>query len=325
MPTTCDTALSELLDTLVPMHLQLDGEGRIIHVGPTLTKLRPGVDLIGESVFDLFDIQRPGNISTMAALMARLRAKLHLRFRQDPCTALKGVLSRFGDTLVLNLSFGISVQDGIRDYALTASDFAPTDMTVEMLYLFEAKSAAMDASRRLNARLQGAKIAAEEQAYTDTLTGLKNRRAMDHVLARLIANRAAFALLHLDLDFFKQVNDTMGHAAGDQVLQQVAGIMVELTRQQDTVVRYGGDEFVLILAGPTDKHVLQSVAERLIARLEQPIHIDGKSCAVSASIGIVRSVDYDRPEPERMLSDADAALYVSKRNGRSQLHFHGAD
>ncbi|QIZ82477.1 GGDEF domain-containing protein [Thalassovita gelatinovora] len=307
------------------MHLQLDTDGLITHVGPTLAKLRPGVALGGMSVFDLFDIQRPSNIGTMAALRTQAGAKLHLRFRSPPCTALKGVLSPFGDRVILNLSFGISVQDGIRDYALTASDFAPTDMTVEMLYLFEAKSAAMDASRRLNARLQGAKIAAEEQAFTDTLTGLKNRRAMDHVLARLTESRAAFALLHLDLDFFKQINDTMGHAAGDRVLQKVARIMVELTRQQDTVVRYGGDEFVLILAGPTDKQVLQSVAERLIARLEQPILIDGQPCAVSASIGIVRSVDYDRPDPIQMLSDADAALYVSKRGGRAQLHFHGAE
>lgn len=103
-----------------------------------------------------------------------------------PKTEVKGLLvagPSEGQSIV-NLSFGISVVDAVSDYSLNSADFAATDLTIEMLYLVEAKSAAMEASRKLNLRLQGAMIAAEEQAFTDTLTGLKNRRAMDHVLAR---------------------------------------------------------------------------------------------------------------------------------------------
>lgn len=304
------------------MHVMLDAAGRICHAGPTLRKLRPDTVLEDCDFLDVFETMRPRLIDSMQALVAHHGVKLHLQFRDAPQTALKGVLVPWDGGAVINLSFGISVLDSVRDYALTSSDFAATDLTIEMLYLIEAKSAAMEASRQLNLRLQGAMIAAEEQAFTDTLTGLKNRRAMDHVLARHISMGEAFALMHLDLDFFKAVNDTMGHAAGDHVLQQVARIMVDVTRKDDTVARVGGDEFVLILTGLTDRTMLSAIAARLIARLEKPIPFDGQTCRISASIGSVLSVDYQVPNAEQFLIDADEALYASKRRGRAQHSFH---
>jgi diguanylate cyclase (GGDEF)-like protein len=170
-------------------------------------------------------------------------------------------------------------------------------------------------------RLQGAKIAAEEQAFTDTLTGLKNRRAMDHVLGRLIATNKSFALMHLDLDFFKAVNDTMGHAAGDHVLQHIAQIMVEEVRKDDTVARVGGDEFVLIFQNIGKRETLSRIASRLIEKMEKPIPFGGQDCKVSASIGIVLSSDYDAPTAAELLTDADEALYASKRRGRACFSF----
>ncbi|MGH1354392.1 MAG: diguanylate cyclase domain-containing protein [Thalassovita sp.] len=314
------TELAACLDTLCPMHLVLDQHGAILQVGPTLQKLRPDLSLLGMSVLDLFDITRP-KLQTADALLARPGEKLHLQFRQDPQTVLKGVLSQCGTLYALNLSFGISVLESIRDYKLTNADFAPTDMMIEMLYLIEAKSAAMEASRKLNMRLQGAKIAAEEQAFTDTLTGLKNRRAMDHVLGRLIATNKPFALMHLDLDFFKAVNDTMGHAAGDHVLQHIAQIMVDEVRKDDTVARVGGDEFVIILQSINNRETLSRIATRLISRMEKPIPFGGQECQVSASIGIVLSADYEAPAASVLLSDADEALYASKRRGRACFSF----
>lgn len=191
---------------------------------------------------DRFDLRRPRAVMSMADLMASSGVKLHLRFRDPPATGLKGVLMPLpgGQGAIVNLSFGISILDAVRDYRLTSGDFAATDLAIEMLYLVEAKSAAMEASRLLNQRLQGARIAAEEQAFTDTLTGLKNRRAMDHVLGRVIATQMPFAVMHVDLDFFKAVNDRLGHAAGDHVLQEVARIMIDATRRgKDTVARTG--------------------------------------------------------------------------------------
>lgn len=319
--------LASLLERLCPMYVLLDGAGRIQRAGPTLQKLRPDQNLIGQVFLEQFDLVRPRSITTMTGLLATSGAKLHLRFRDTPQTALKGLIVPLphDQGAVVNLSFGISILDAVRDYALTSADFSGTDLAIELLYLVEAKSAAMEASRTLNLRLQGAMIAAEEQAFTDTLTGLKNRRAMDHVLGRLLGSSTPFALMHLDLDFFKSVNDTLGHAAGDHVLQQVARIMVEETRGDDTVSRIGGDEFVLIFNHLQDKTRLDSIARRLIQRLEEPIPFNAEMCRISASIGTVLSAQFDDADAAQLLHAADLALYSAKRAGRAAHHFFAED
>ncbi len=313
--------LTAWLDTLCPMHVMLDATGHVTSVGPTLQKLRPDAPMVGQRFLELFELTRPRTVTNVAGLLAHAGAKLHLQLRDEPRTALKGVAVATGQGAIVNLSFGISVLDAVRDYALTNSDFAATDLTIELLYLVEAKSAAMEASRTLNQRLQGAKIAAEEQAFTDTLTGLKNRRAMEHVLSRKVTGPEPFALMNLDLDFFKAVNDTMGHAAGDHVLQVAARIMVEETRDQDMVARVGGDEFVLMFDGLRDKRRLGGIARRLIARLQEPVSFEDQLCTVSASIGTVISGHSCGRDPGELLQQADMALYASKRAGRGRHTF----
>ncbi|MFC3118341.1 GGDEF domain-containing protein [Jhaorihella thermophila] len=223
---------------------------------------------------------------------------------------------------VVNLSFGISVVDAVRIHGLSAGDFAPTDLAIELLYLVEANAAAMEASRKLNLRLQSGMIAAEEQAFTDTLTGLKNRRALDHILARLSESGETFALMHLDLDFFKQVNDTYGHAAGDTVLQRAARVMVAATRERDAVARIGGDEFVLIFPRLVDPDKLAMIARRLIQGLEEPIPVGEQTCRISASIGIAIRQDSEEAA-EDLLHRADIALYAAKRAGRGRFRVAG--
>lgn len=316
--------LCDLLDILCPMHVVLDPTGHIAHAGPTLEKLRPRCDLEGKRFLELVELYRPRSIDTMADLLKVGGVKLHLRFREGPATTLKGVLVSLPQTggAIVNLSFGISILDGVRDYALTSADFAATDLTIEMLYLVEAKSAAMEASRKLNLRLQGAMIAAEEQAFTDTLTGLKNRRAVDFVLPRLSEHGGAFAVMQVDLDFFKAVNDTLGHAAGDHVLQHVARVLVEETRADDTVARVGGDEFVLIFDGLSDRDRLSDIAARVIKRLTEPIPFQGEVCQVSASIGVAIWGGGAVADHKQLLADADLALYASKNKGRARHSFY---
>lgn len=317
--------LTSIADQLCPMHAMVDASGRLVSVGPTLKKLRPDLNWEGKRFFRVFDMARPRWVRSMDDLLQTAGAKLHLQFRDSPQTSLKGVLVPLpqGKGALINLSFGISVLEAVRDYDLTSADFSPTDLTIEMLYLVEAKSAAMEASRQLNLRLQGAKIAAEEQAFTDTLTGLKNRRAMDHILERLIGSGTDFALMHVDLDFFKEVNDSLGHAAGDAVLQNVAKVMVECTRQTDTVARVGGDEFVMLFEGVKEPKVLEALATRLIARLEEPIPYGGRLCKVSASAGTTMSVWNTHPfQAAEILHQADLALYAAKRAGRSRHCFY---
>lgn len=312
--------LQRMMDTLCPMYLHVAETGHILHAGPTLQKLRKTTDLTSKRFLEVFKLDRPRAVTTMRDLLALAHTKLHLEFRDAPQTALKGVLVRLpeGQGVVINLSFGISIVDGVHDYDLSSADFAATDLAIEMLYLVEAKSAAMEMSRKLNQRLQGAKILAEEQAVTDMLTGLKNRRAADAAIAHLVETNQPFSLMHLDLDFFKTVNDTFGHAAGDRVLQEAAKVMKAEIRGSDIVARVGGDEFVVVFRGLTDEVRLLEIARRVIERIEVPVPFGSHLCAVSASAGIATRHAGCPMSADDLVSLSDKALYLSKERGRSQ-------
>lgn len=316
-----DPVARRVLDEFCPMHVELAPDGTIRHLGPTLARILPTAR--GRIFTDLVAIQRPRGARDMAGLRRLAGCKLHLALRAPPGTGLKGVLVPLPDGgAVVNLSFGIAITEAVHDFSLTAADFAATDLAIEMLYLVEAKSAAMDASRRLNQRLQGAKLAAEEQAYTDALTGLANRRALDRLFARLALAGVPFALMHLDLDYFKQVNDSAGHAAGDHVLRHVAAILTGTIRQGDTALRIGGDEFMVLLPDLIRPDRIADVALRLIARLQVPIPWDGRLLQISGSAGSAVWRADAALEQDRLVHTADLALYAAKRAGRGRHVLH---
>lgn len=316
------------LALLMPMHLLLSPWGQVRAAGPTLLKICGNRPIIGAAFLDCFEITRPRSVSGAEDLRMLARQRLKLRLRHGARTALRGHLVPLagGDGMILNLSFGIAVAEAVREHRLSDADFAPTDLAVELLYLTEAKTAVMDELAALNRRLDLARSAAEAQALTDTLTGLANRRALDAALARAVETATqggrGFALLHLDLDLFKQVNDTLGHAAGDAVLCRVAEVLRGETRKQDIVARVGGDEFVLILPDQVDPGQIGAIARRIIAGLEAPMAFAGRSCHVSGSFGATISSFYAVPDADRMLTDADTALYASKRRGRGRCTIH---
>ncbi len=313
-----------ILNMICPMHAILAPTGHIRQAGPTLHKLSPE-RLEGAQFLEVFEVYRPRAVCGMSQLIQTEGRKIRLRLRGGLHTPLTGVLVADGrGGAVINLSFGHHVMTAVRDYSLTSTDFAPTDLAIEMLYLVEAKSAAMQSSRDLNTRLQGAMVEAEERAFTDPLTGLRNRRALEAVLERLRRNGDAFSLMHVDLDFFKQVNDSLGHAAGDQVLRHVARVMTEATRKEDTAARVGGDEFVIVFHALTHPRRLAEIAARMIQRIEEPVIHEGRECQVSASIGVATS-EGSLTDPASVLRQADHALYNAKRAGRSQYRFHSGD
>ena len=157
------------------------------------------------------------------------------------------------------------------------------------------------------------------QAFHDSLTGLPNRAlVLDRVgqmLARARRQRTALALLYLDLDDFKDINDTLGHDAGDQLLLGVGTRLAGALREVDTVGRLGGDEFVVLLEGASLEAGAQAVADRILDVLRTPFEILGNDTplAVTASIGIAEG---DRATPEELLQDADIALYRAKATGK---------
>jgi diguanylate cyclase (GGDEF)-like protein len=313
------------LGQLMPMHLLLDAEARILSAGPTLQKVCGEAPLAGDGFFDRFEVRRPAGLCDVPALAARPGARLAVVQRGGRGQPFRGFAVPLGDgRLMLKLSFGIAVDEAVAAHGLKAADFAPTDVAVELLYLLEAKAHITAELRDLAQRLQGAHRAAEAQAMTDTLTGLANRRALDAAMGAVAGEDLPFGLMHVDLDWFKAVNDTHGHAAGDHVLRAVAAMLREEVRKGDTVARVGGDEFVLLFPGLVDRALLARIAGRVVARLSEPIDFEGRTCRISASIGIAVSTDYDRPTARAMMADADAALYASKKAGRGRAQFHAA-
>ncbi|MCB2094195.1 MAG: GGDEF domain-containing protein [Rhodobacteraceae bacterium] len=315
------------LGRLMPMHLWISPSGHIRAAGPTIAKLCAD-GLAGRRFLEVFAVKKPRCTMTMRDFLALSGQRLEICLRDPPQTRWRGISVPLqdGQGVLVNLSFGIAAASAVREHALTHADFAPTDLTVELLYLTEVKAIVMGELAALNRRLQAAQADAEERALTDALTGLANRRALDLALVRVIAAARRgdhpFALMHVDLDFFKAVNDTLGHAAGDLVLAHAAGVLHSVVRVSDVVARVGGDEFVLLFHGLVDQNEINAIAARIIDQLERPVDYNGRPCRISASIGVTLSGFYQDLDPDRLLSDADTALYASKRGGRRRCTIH---
>jgi diguanylate cyclase (GGDEF)-like protein/PAS domain S-box-containing protein len=163
-------------------------------------------------------------------------------------------------------------------------------------------------------------------AYHDTLTGLPNRRLLDDRLrqAVFLAQRrdARVALMVVDLDHFKQVNDALGHRAGDAVLREAANRIAGCLRKADTLARHGGDEFVVVIPDLQQDGDCQVVAEKILRSLEPPFRVDGRDFTIGASIG-VSLYPADAGDGEALLRNADAAMYRAKQLGRNNYRFYG--
>ena len=187
-----------------------------------------------------------------------------------------------------------------------------------------------DRLRRSHAEVQTANRVLHEQnqlletlAVTDGLTGLCNRKKLDEVLtdqfARFRRNHRPYAVLMLDLDNFKTINDSYGHAVGDEVLVGIAAILKQSVRSIDFVARYGGEEFVIVLVESTLDAALDT-AERIRSVVEVPrIHAGDKLISVTVSLGVT-TCRIGESGPEQALTRADHALYDAKRAGRNQVH-----
>lgn len=169
---------------------------------------------------------------------------------------------------------------------------------------------------------QEAEARLQHMALIDDLTSLPNRRLLterlSYCLARARREQSMLALLYIDLDGFKLVNDSLGHAIGDELLSQVSQRLRARFRQSDTLARLGGDEFTLILDGVHDASDAERAAENLLEVLRAPFEIEGHSIRITASVGISLFPNHGN-EGGQLLQQADCAMYAAKRNGKNRV------
>ena len=194
-------------------------------------------------------------------------------------------------------------------------DFSEYDLRAVSLFAEQAATAIGKARLYERSQQQAEELA--RAASHDALTGLANRAALD---ARMTETRGGETLLFLDLDGFKEVNDELGHAAGDEVLVAVAGRLRSCVSAEDMVGRFGGDEFAILLSGVREEDAACSVAARVLAALQEPIAVQGRRVAIDASIGI--AVPLQEEDGDALMRHADRALYAAKAAGKGCWRVH---
>src|SRR5476649_1723095 len=247
------------------------------------------------------------------------------------------------DLILLDLQMpgmdGFQVMDGLKEietdgylpvlvitaqpaHRLRALASGAKDFISKPLDLMEAKTRIhnMLEVRLLYKQLEHSNRALESLALHDALTGLPNRRLLMDRLSLAIAharrNKCAMAVMYLDLDGFKQINDTLGHGAGDTLLGMVAARLVAAVRQEDTVARLGGDEFVIALWELSHADDAAKLASKVIQAVSQPFSIQGRGMSVTVSVGVGIYPAHGE-EVETLMKSADLALYEAKRTGKN--------
>ena len=165
-------------------------------------------------------------------------------------------------------------------------------------------------------------------ATYDSLTGLLNRfrmsKLLDTTLSAFKHQRRVCSVILIDLDRFKQVNDTLGHPAGDALLKQVAERLIKVVGDREKIGRLGGDEFQIILQDVDDRGTLGDMADKIIKSLSHPYSVDGSRCIIGASVGIAVS-PFDGQSSEDLIRNADLALYAAKGGGRGRFRFYSSE
>ncbi|GEO85574.1 MULTISPECIES: bifunctional diguanylate cyclase/phosphodiesterase [Alphaproteobacteria] len=197
------------------------------------------------------------------------------------------------------------------------------NVTADIRLQEELREAKQQAELR-NRELEQARQHMEHNSLHDALTNLPNRRYLDQHLMRLDVEgemQAQATVLHIDLDRFKDINDTLGHGAGDAILKHVATKLRESTRMEDFVARIGGDEFVVVCADNLTEEQYGDLACRVIDAVNTPITYAGYECRVGASVGIATR-ELSDGKAEQLLVNADIALYEAKRHGRNRVEHY---
>jgi len=203
-----------------------------------------------------------------------------------------------------------ALECGAKDFI--SKPFDLTEVLMRVRNMLEVRLV-YEASRNHGKRL-------ELLALTDPLTGLVNRRLLAERISRALVrarrNSSTMAVVYLDLDGFKEINNTLGHGAGDVLLKMVAARLVATVREEDTVARLGGDEFIIVLSHPSSTNGAAKVASKVIEALSQPYRIEGQTVTITASAGIGIYPGHGE-DADTLMKSADVALYEAKRAGKN--------
>ncbi len=231
------------------------------------------------------------------------------------------------DIPIIMLTVRSEIDDRVHGLQVGADDYLPKpfserELEARIFAALRSKTSHAELAER-NRQLESMLHHVESLAITDPLTGLYNRRRFGDVLRREVAVTRRYknnlALLMIDLDHFKIVNDRFGHDAGDQVLRAIATALGSGLREVDLAARYGGEEFTIIMPH-TSKANAEIVAQRVAANIVSLEHeFNGEKVSLTASMGIAEVTDLSEPTAENLVKAADIALYEAKRQGRNRI------
>lgn len=302
---------SEVLEAAPDALLIVDGNGRIVRLN-AVTEETFGYrreELLGEPVETLVPEQ-------YRSALGLLRADFRKHVRRRPAGHGPELYGRRSDGSEFPVEISLSP---VRTGRGTMAIVAVRDISARKLV--EAERNHLEHERVLYAEIS-------RLASRDALTGLPNRMLLSDRLAGAIRaagrRRGQLAVLFLDLDRFKQVNDSLGHGAGDRLLRVVAKRLAESVRGSDTVSRQGGDEFVVLLSELHGREDAAAVADKILAAVSEPSRIGVQELHVTASIGIAVYPD-DGEDAETLLKNADIAMYYAKDRGRNDYQFFTAE
>ena len=227
---------------------------------------------------------------------------------------------------IINIEEPLTDKDGVQRWVST-SKVILTDESGKMFGILGAyQDITSKKENEKNLKLQ--RDALEHQAYHDTLTGLPNRLLfldrLDQYIHKAHRNKSKVAVLFLDIDRFKEINDSLGHVYGDKVIKEVALRIESQMRETDTLARFGGDEFIMIFNEIKDPIVIVNIVQKVMEGMRGPFVIDGHTIYVTVSIGISIYPD-DTDTADNLLKNADAAMYKAKDDGRNTYRFYTED